>query len=61
MATASELLAEARIKRDLARQFAEFAKGMSLTHDRELLGRHAAQLEAEALKLEAQAAGLPSD
>ena len=58
MRTASELLAEAHLKRGLAKQFAEFAKAISPVRDRERLIQHAAQLEGDALRLELETAVL---
>src|SRR5215831_19234985 len=61
LSTASELLIEARTKRDQAQQLARIARTISLTVDRELLNRQAARLEEAALKLEKKAARLEAN
>ena len=54
----SELRAEARAKRQMADVARRVGPGLSITRDRDLMLRHAQELEAEAAGLEAQAASL---
>ncbi len=56
---ASELLAQANSKRELANRLRKTVPGLSLEIHRDTLARHAAQLERDADRLEDQARGLP--
>ena len=58
--SAAELLEQARKHRDSARRARRLGRGLSRDDDRELLKRHADELDIQASKLERQAAALAS-
>jgi hypothetical protein len=58
--TASDLLAQAKSKRELAAIFAQLAQAMMVPRHKRELTEHAARLELEAVRLESAAAVGPS-